>query len=71
MRSGGVVETTTDYVRHPRPVAWLNALGPVLERAGALPPLEVEAVIAAARRKAGLADFGDEWFREPLGVLLE
>jgi hypothetical protein len=71
LRSGGVVDTTTDYVRHPRPVAWLNALGPVLERVGALPPLEVEAMIAASRRKAGLEDFGDEWFREPLGVLLE
>jgi hypothetical protein len=70
-RSGGGVETTTDYVRHPRPVAWLNALGPVLERVGALPPLEVEAVIAAARRKTRLEDFGDEWFREPLGVLVD
>jgi hypothetical protein len=70
-RSRGVFETTTDYVRHPRPVTWLNALGPVLERVGALPPLEVEAVMAAARRKTRLEDFGDEWFREPLGVLLD
>ena len=64
-------ETTTDYTRRPRPVAWLNALGPVLARVGALRPLEEEALLAAARRKAGLDDFGDEWFREPLRVLLE
>jgi hypothetical protein len=69
--SGGSGETMTDYVRHPRPVAWLNALGPALERLGALPSLEVEAMITAARRKTGLGDFGDEWFREPLGVLID
>jgi hypothetical protein len=69
--SSGSGETMTDYVRHPRPVAWLNALGPALERLGALPSLEVEAMITAARRKTGLGDFGDEWFREPLGVLID
>jgi hypothetical protein len=65
------VDTTTDYTRRPRPVAWLNALGPLLTRLGALPPLEEEALLAAARRKAGLDDFGDEWFREPLRVLVD
>jgi len=69
--TGRVVETTTDYVRHPRPVAWLNALGPTLGRLGAMPRLEVDAMIAAARRKTGLENFGDEWFREPLGVLVD
>ncbi|MFW6050253.1 MAG: sulfotransferase family protein [Myxococcota bacterium] len=35
------------------------------------PPLEVEALMAEARRSAGLHDFGDESFREPLEVLVE
>src|SRR6516164_6609991 len=34
-------------------------------------PLETEPLIAAARRRARLDDFGDETFREPLRRLLE
>ena len=30
----------------------------------------VDELMAAARAKAGTDDFGDEWFREPLGVLV-
>ncbi len=33
--------------------------------------LEMDALIAEAREKSGLDDFGDELFRKPLGVLLE
>ena len=29
-----------------------------------------DAVLDAARAEAGLADFGDDWFREPLGIVL-
>ena len=32
--------------------------------------LEVDALMADARKRAGLSDFGDEYFREPLGVLV-
>lgn len=31
----------------------------------------LDALLADARQRAGLDDFGDPWFREPLGVLLE
>ena len=33
--------------------------------------LNVDRMIAAARRRTGLSDFGDDWFLEPLGVLVE
>jgi hypothetical protein len=33
--------------------------------------LDVESLVAEARTRAGLADFGDEWFREPLGRMLQ
>ena len=32
--------------------------------------LRVDELLAAARDKAGLHEFGDEWFLEPLGVLV-
>jgi len=31
--------------------------------------LDVDGLLAAARDKTGLSDFGDEWFMEPLNVL--
>lgn len=33
-------------------------------------PLDVSGLLAAAREKTGLSDFGDEWFVEPLQVLV-
>ncbi|MFL6123473.1 sulfotransferase family protein [Actinophytocola sp.] len=33
-------------------------------------PLDVDGLLAAAREKTGLTDFGDEWFVEPLRVLV-
>lgn len=33
--------------------------------------LDADALVAAATEKSGLTDFGDEWFREPLGVLVD
>jgi hypothetical protein len=44
------------------------ALRPV---ARALFPLGSESVVHAARKKTGLTDFGDQRFREPLGVLID
>ena len=57
--------------RQPWPLRAFNALGPGLDRVGVLPRLRVDALVEAARRQTGLYDFGDEWFREPLAVLVE
>jgi hypothetical protein len=65
----------------PAPVRIDDLADPVLpphvvEMMQALEPLTVEldfgrdAVLDAARAETGLDDFGDEWFREPLGVVL-
>ena len=37
----------------------------------AVETLQVDGLLAAARDKTGLDDFGDEWFVEPLGVLVK
>lgn len=57
--------------RQRLPVRALNALGSVLRAGGVLPPLRVDALVRAARRRTRLHDFGDEWFLEPLTVLVE
>lgn len=36
-----------------------------------VPALEVDELLAAARDKAGSSEFGDDWFLEPLGVLVD
>jgi hypothetical protein len=66
-----MIDTTNEYTRHPWPIRAFNALRPALDRAGLLPKLEVDGLMEKARRKTGLDDFGDEWFREPLGVLVK
>jgi hypothetical protein len=67
--ANGVLVTSTQYDRphRPWPIRALNAVGRHVPSA----ELAVDDLIAAARRKAGLQDFGDEWFREPLGVLVK
>jgi hypothetical protein len=43
-----------------------------LENAGLMKqPLQIEALLAAARRQTGLDDFGDETFLEPPSRLLD
>ncbi len=37
---------------------------------GLLPKLDAQLMMARARQRAGLADFGDEWFRTPLEALV-
>lgn len=66
------METSTDYTRpyRPRSVALFNRAGRVARRLGLDDRLDVDRMIAAARRKSGLSDFGDEWFLEPLQVLV-
>lgn len=60
----------------PRSIGALNALGHIAARAGLEPSLAPDDLIAAARRRTRLSDFGrhegdenDEWFREPLARL--
>src|SRR5512143_2892637 len=55
----------------PFPVRAFNAAGGALRAVG-IPVVRLDAATLCARacRATGLEDFGDPWFREPLGVLL-
>ncbi len=66
-------QTSTDYTKPYRPfrVALANRAGRLARKAGLGGRLDVDRIIDAARRKTGLSDFGDEWFREPLAVLVK
>jgi len=65
-----ITETSTNYDQpyRPLPIKILNAIGPVI---GLQKKLTVEGLLKTARKKTGLTDFGDEWFLEPLGKLVE
>ncbi|MDZ7784109.1 MAG: sulfotransferase [Halioglobus sp.] len=55
----------------PRWVDAIKALGDNLGDSGrSMVSLEQEYLLASAAANTGLEDFGDDWFREPLGVLL-
>jgi len=54
--------------RLPRPVKAINALGRPLVRR--LVGLDENGLLETARKRAALTDFGEDSFREPLGVLL-
>ena len=64
-----------DYRYHrpyrPLPVAAFNGAGRLARRWGLGGSLKVDRMIAAARTKTGLKDFGDDWFLEPLAVLVK
>jgi hypothetical protein len=68
-----ITETSNRYDQphRPLPIALLNGAGKIAARFGIAPKLEVESLLAAARRKTGLSDFGEMWFLEPLNVLVE
>jgi hypothetical protein len=53
------------------PVRAFNRVGGLFERVGLSRDLDRDELVAAARKKAGLHDFGDEWFLEPLAVLID
>lgn len=61
--------------RRPLPIAIFNGLGRSLARVGLRSSLDPDTLVAEARRKTGLQDFGrgseSEWFREPLRVLTD
>ena len=63
------MEIPTDYRRpyRPWPVRALNALGRLRSDRG----LDVETMLARARSRTGLSDYGDGWFLEPLQVLVD
>ncbi len=64
------VHTFRDAGVHSAPLRALNRVGEQVARLGFRPPsLEPESLIAAARRKTGLSDFGEDTYREPLGLL--
>ncbi len=58
--------------QHSLSIRLLNRLGSVLEQVGiSLANRSEDSLMAAARRKTSLSDWGDESFRIPLQVLLE
>jgi len=69
----GVPRTSIDYHKpyRPLPVAMFNQAGRVARRFGCGGGLGVDRMIAAAKRKTGLNDFGDDWFLDPLNVLIK
>jgi len=64
--------TSTDYEHpyRPAPVRLLNRLGRAGAHAGLSERLDAESMRAAARRKTGLSDFGDDGHAEALEVLV-
>lgn len=68
-----MLETSTDYRNpyRPLPIALFNRAGRMVERMGMGGSLQVDRMVAAAKRKTGLTDFGDEWFMEPLNILVK
>ena len=70
---GGVPRTSIDYHKpyRPLPVAVFNRAGRLAGRFGLRGGLRVDRMIAAAKSKTGLNDFGNDWFLEPLNVLVK
>lgn len=64
-------EANAGWRPQPRPgwVASLNAVGSYVGPESVI-DLSEDSLIAAARRQAGLDDFGDEAWREPFGILV-
>ena len=60
-----------DKPYRPLPIALFNRAGRAAEKLGLGQPLKVESLVANAKHKTGLSDFGDEWFMEPLTVLVD
>jgi len=72
MGEGGFV-TSRDYEHpyRPLPIRLYNFLGRAGRRLGLAGDLKAEVLVERARRKTGLADFGDEGHFEALAVLVE
>ena len=58
--------------KRSRLIAVFNSIGRALNRSGlSLVPLQEQDLLDTACQNAGLRDFGDDVFREPLGILLK
>ena len=68
----GEITSTFDRPYRPAAIAFANQAGRLLAAIGiGGKPITVDGVLSDARRKAGLTDFGDERFIEPLEVLAD
>jgi hypothetical protein len=67
------VDSTNNFGRpyRPLPVRLFNGVGRLLRRVGLRRPLDAGRILDAARRRTGLADFGELDVREPLGRLVQ
>jgi len=63
------VSSVFDRPYRPAPIAIANRVGKLF--AFDRRPISVDDVLAAAKRKSGLSDFGDEAFMEPLEILVD
>src|SRR5262245_22344405 len=71
-RGGRGGEPIWEQLRQPPWVRLINGAGAGLRRLGVRwPRLEPESMMSAARRRAGLSDFGDARFREGLRALVD
>jgi len=68
-----MIETSNNYRKpyRPLPIAAFNGAGSLLEKLGARPDWSGAKLGRAARKKTGLNEFGDEWFLQPLSVLVD
>ena len=64
------MDTSTNYQKPYRPLA-VSTLNAAARRLGLPGRLDAEKMVARAKRRTGLSDFGDEWFLEPLAVLVD
>lgn len=63
----GAVSTAAPLPAKPLALSVLNRAGSALGKLGIRPwSLRPEVLLERARRRSGLADFGDPWFRDPL-----
>lgn len=61
-----------DRPYRPVPIKLLNVLGRLLIQTGVTPlPLSEDALLAAARARTGLSDWGGDSFRQPLRLLID
>jgi sulfotransferase family protein len=60
-----------DRPHRPLPILVANKAGKLLERLGIRADLGLESLLAAARKKTGLEDYGDNSFRQRMKILLE
>lgn len=67
------IETSARYANphRPLPIALFNKAGKLFDGTFLPADLKVEKLLGAARKKTGLTDFGDEWFLEPLAMLVK